>query len=207
MKKMIMLFTAGCVSFVCLLMGPSALGAMMELEWTLPGGKVEREMRPLPEKNGVAVFSLSRAEILSRGASSLALTPDFAHARKGDDGFWVFSSGECGTFRCDEGKAECNRWQLMSVYGMKTPECTFAAIVRKLKYYFTTRVTAKGGEYRMSCVLGEELCRAPYEDFEIEFRMLEGSGSWGGGKSARICPLARSLAETCCTRVSQAEKS
>ena len=193
MKKMIMLFTAGCVSFVCLLMGPSALGAMMELEWTLPGGKVEREMRPLPEKNGVAVFSLSRAEILSRGASSLALTPDFAHARKGDDGFWVFSSGECGTFRCDNGKAECNRWQLMSVYGMKTPERTFAAIVRKLKYYFTTRVTVKDGEYRMSCVLDKELCSASYEDFEIEFRRLEGKEATMGGiaRAYRSYQLAR----------------
>jgi hypothetical protein len=104
-----MAVTAGCLSLACLLMGPSVSAAMMELEWTLPGGKVERETRPLPEKDGVAVFSLSRDEIKSRGASSLALTPDFAHARKGDDGFWVFSSGEYGTFRCDNGTAECNK--------------------------------------------------------------------------------------------------
>ena len=167
--------------------------AVMELEWTMPGGRVEREVRDLPEKGGVAVFTLSRTEILSRGASSLALTPDFARARKGDDGFWVFSSGECGTFRCDDGKAECGRWQLMSVYGMKTPERTFAAIVRKLKYYFNTRVTAKGGEYRMSCVLGPELCRRPYEDFEIEFRRLDGKEATMGGiaRAYRNHQLAR----------------
>ena len=118
MKKTTMVFKAGCLSLVCLSLAASSSAAMMELEWTLPGGKVERETRPLPEKDGVAVFSLSRDEIKSRGASSLALTPDFARARKGDDGFWVFSSGEFGTFRCDAGKAECNRWQLMSVYGL-----------------------------------------------------------------------------------------
>ena len=162
-------------------MGFAASASVVEVEYSMPGGRVERELRDMPETDGVCVFALSRDEIRSRGAVSIAVTPDFARSRKGDDGFWVFSSGECGTFRCDEGIAECNRWQLMSVYGMKTPKCTFAAIVKKLKYYFTTRVTAKGGEYRMSCVLGEELCRAPYEDFEIEFRMLEGNEATMGG--------------------------
>ena len=168
-------------AFACVALGSAASASIVEVEYTMPGGCVEREWRDMPEADGVCVFALSRDEIRSRGAVSIAVTPDFARARKGDDGFWVFSSGECGTFRCDEGIAECNRWQLMSVYGMKTPERTFAAIVRKLKYYFTTRVTAKGGEYRMSCVLGEELCRAPYEDFEIEFRMLEGKEATMGG--------------------------
>ena len=171
----------------------SANGAMMELEWTYPDGRVERETREMPEKDGVAVFSLARGEIAGRGADSLAMTPDFARARTGDDGFWVFSSGECGTFRCDDGKAECRRWQLMSAYGMKTPERAFVAIVRKLKYYFTTRVVAKGGEYRMSCVLRDELCRSPYEDFEIEFRRLEGGEATMGGmaRAYRGYQLAR----------------
>ena len=155
--------------------------AEMELEWTYPDGRTEKELRVLPEEGSTAVFSLPRAEILARGALSVSLTPDFARAQKGDDGFWVFSSGECGTFRCNDGKAECHRWQLMSVYGMKTPERTFAAIVKGLKYYFTTRVTAKNGEYRMSCVLDGELCRSPYEDFEIEFRRLEGRDASLGG--------------------------
>lgn len=153
----------------------------IELAWTFSDGRVEVERRPLPERNGVAVFGLARAEIAARGAVSLALTPDFARARKGDDGFWVFSSGEYGTFRCDEGQASCRRWQLMSVFGMKTPERTFVAIVRKLKYYFTTRVEAKGGAYRMSCVLDGALCTRPYEDFEIEFRRLDGREATLGG--------------------------
>ena len=166
---------------IALLLASCVHASVVELEWTMPDGSAERETRELAEKDGVATFTLSRGEIVSRGASSLAITPDFARAHKGDDGFWVFSSGECGTFRCDEGKAECRRWQLMSVYGMKTPERTFAAIVKKLKYYFTTRVTVKDGEYRMSCVLGKDLCSHPYEDFEIEFRRLDGREATMGG--------------------------
>ena len=173
------------------------LAATVALDWTMPDGTVVAETREMPEKDGVAVFALSREEIASRGATSLAVTPDFARAHKGDDGFWVFSSGECGTFRCDEGEAKCRRRQLMSVYGMKTPERTFAAIVRKLKYYFTTRVTAKGGEYRMSCVLEDELCRAPYEDFEIEFVRLEGKDATMGGiaRAYRNYQFARGAAK------------
>ena len=159
----------------------AANAATIELEWTFPDGRVERETRALEEKDGSSVFSLPRAEIAAKGARELALTPDFARARKGDEGFWVFSDGECGTFRCDEGRAQCDRWQMMSVYGMKTPERTFVAIVRKLKYYFTTRVAAKNGEYRLSCVLGAELASNPYEDFEVEFRRLDGAEATMGG--------------------------
>ena len=132
-------------AFACVALGSAASASLVEVEYTMPGGRVERELRDMPESDGVGVFTLSRDELISRGAVLISVTPDFARAQKGDDGFWVFSSGECGTFRCDEGKAECRRRQLMSVYGMKTPERTFAAIVRKLKYYFTTRVTATGG--------------------------------------------------------------
>lgn len=171
----------------------AGMGADIELAWTYPDGRVEKELRNLPETDGTSVFSLPRTEIIARGASSVSLTPDFARAKKGDDGFWVFSSGEYGTFRCDNGTAECRRWQLMSVYGMKTPERTFAAIVKGLKYYFTTRVTAKDGEYRMSCVLDGELCQSPYEDFEIAFHRLEGRDATMGGiaRTYRNCQLER----------------
>lgn len=160
------------------------LAAEMEILWRFKDGAPSVERRALVEKDGVAVFTLPRAEIVAKGAMSVELTPDFARAKKGDRGFWAVSSGETGTFRCDEGKIDCNRWQLMSFYGMQTPERTFVAIVRKLKYYFTTRVVAEKGAYRMSCVLEKELASQPYEDLEIEFRRLE-------GKDASLAGMAR----------------
>jgi len=161
-----------------------AFAAEMEIRWLLKDGTAAVERRPLAEKDGVAVFTLGRDEIVAKGATSVELTPDFAHAKKGDAGFWAVSSGETGTFRCDNGTLNCNRWQLMSFYGMQTPERTFVAIVRKLKYYFTTRVVAEKGVYRMSCVLEKELAKQPYEDLEIEFRRLE-------GKDASLAGMAR----------------
>ena len=161
-----------------------AFAAEMEIRWQFKDGKPAVERRPLVEKDGVTIFTLGRDEIIAKGATSVELTPDFARAKKGDAGFWLVSSGETGTFRCDNGRLNCNRWQLMSFYGMQTPERTFVAIVRKLKYYFTTRVVAEKGAYRMSCVLEKEMASRPYEDLEIEFRRLE-------GKDASLAGMAR----------------
>ena len=176
--------TKGFALAACMLaagLAGSANAAEMEIRWTLKDGTSEAEKRPLVEKDGVAVFTLARDEIVAKGVKSVELTPDFARAKKGDPGFWVVSSGEFGTFRCDDGKLDCNRWQLMSFYGMQTPERTFVAIVRKLKYYFTTRVVAEKGAYRMSCALEKELASQPYEDLEIEFRTLSGRDATLGG--------------------------
>ena len=175
--------SVGLLAVATALVG-DAFAAEMEIRWQLKDGTSAVERRPLAEKDGVAVFTLGRDEIVAKDATSVELTPDFAHAKKGDAGFWAVSSGETGTFRCDDGKLNCNRWQLMSFYGMQTPERTFVAIVRKLKYYFTTRVVAEKGVYRMSCVLEKELAKQPYEDLEIEFRRLE-------GKDASLAGMAR----------------
>ena len=81
-----------CAAFAAILAASSAANAdTVELEWSFADGHVDRETRPLGEQGGVAVFALPRNEIVARGASSLAVTPDFAVARKGDDGFWFFS--------------------------------------------------------------------------------------------------------------------
>ena len=169
------------IAFMACASAFEAFAARMEIEWAYPDGRTVKEERTMEEKGESCFFRLPREEIAAKKAKSVAFTPDFARAKKGDAGFWVFASGECGTFSRDEGAAECNRWQTMSMYGMKTPDCTFAAIVRSLKYYFTTRVTAKAGEYRMSCVLENELASRPYEDFEIEFVRLRGKEATMGG--------------------------
>ena len=149
------------------------LAFLMAIETTGTDGRKTVETVEVPEVAGVATYRMTQADIVGRKAKRIALTPDFARAKKGEDGFWVVSTGQLGTFRCDSGKYACT-WPSMSMYGMKTPRRTFVAIVKGLKYYFHTVVEAKGGDYAMSCVLHEELCREPYEDFEIEFRALEG---------------------------------
>ena len=165
--KTLMFATMAC------LCGGMLRGTEIELAWTLRNGKTEVEKVQVPEKDGVTAFTLSKSAILAKGAKRLAVTPDFATAKKGDDGYWIVPTGQYGTFRCDKGDHSCN-WPSMSMFGMKTPAKTYVAIVTGLKYYFTAKVTAKDGVYRQSCVLNEEQCTEPYEDFSIEWRTLTG---------------------------------
>ena len=150
------------------------LAFLMAVETTAADGAKSVENVEVPETAGVATYRMTKAQILARKAARIAFTPDFARAWKGEDGYWVVPTGPLGTFRCDNGKYACTN-PSMSMYGMKTPRRTFVAIVKSLKYYFHIVVEAKDGAYAMSCVLHGELCREPYEDFEIEFRALEGA--------------------------------
>ena len=165
--------TKHAVSLLAVCAAVAAWGTEIELAWTLKNGKTEVEKVQVPEKDGVTAFTLSRSAILAKGAKRLAVTPDFATAKKGDEGYWVVPTGQYGTFRCDTGDHACT-WPSMSMFGMKTPAKTYVAIVTGLKYYFTAKVTAKDGVYRQSCVLNEEQCTEPYEDFSIEWRTLTG---------------------------------
>ena len=165
--------TKHAVSLLAVCAAVAAWGTEIELAWTLKNGKTEVEKVQVPEKDGVTAFTLSRSAILAKGAKRLAVTPDFATAKKGDEGYWVVPTGQYGTFRCDKGDHACI-WPSMSMFGMKTPAKTYVAIVTGLKYYFTAKVTAKDGVYRQSCVLNEEQCTEPYEDFSIEWRTLTG---------------------------------
>ena len=158
----------------------AARASEVELKWTLEKGGVEKESRALVEKDGAFSLRLSRDEIRAKGAKKLEIVPDFARAKKGEDGFWVLPKGQYGTFRCDDGSCGIGT-PAMSMFGMKTPRCAFVAIVKGLKYYFGANVIAKNGEYAMNCVLGDELCRDPYEDFEIGFHMLAGKDATLGG--------------------------
>ena len=158
------------LGLVCLAAG----AADMRMTWTLLDGKVETETRPLAGKDGVLSFRVAQGEIRAKGAKRLEMTPDFATARKDDAGYWVVPTGQYGTFRCDKGDYSCS-WPSMSMFGMKTPEKTWVAFVTGLKYYFTAKVSARDGVYRMSCVLNAEQCADPYEDFSIEYHFLSGA--------------------------------
>ena len=158
------------LGLVCLAAG----AADMRMTWTLLDGKTETETRPLAEKDGVLSFRVAQGEIRAKGAKRLEMTPDFATARKGDAGYWVVPTGQYGTYRCDKGDYSCS-WPSMSMFGMKTPAKTWVAFVTGLKYYFTAKVSARDGVYRMSCVLNAEQCADPYEDFSIEYHFLSGA--------------------------------
>ncbi len=64
-------------------------------------------------------------------AKTLDIRADFATAKKGDEGYWVFPRGVYGTFRLDKGSTEC--WPMIQAFGLKTPSKTFAYRGRDVK--------------------------------------------------------------------------
>ena len=82
-------------------LGLTASAASLELSWTMKDGHVEKETRDLVETDGISSFKLPASVLRAKGAKRLALTPDFATAQKGEEGYWVVPTGQYGTFRCD----------------------------------------------------------------------------------------------------------
>ncbi len=106
-------------------------------------------------------------------AKYMDIQADFATAKKGDDGYWVFPRGVYGTFRLEKGAYA--DYAMIPVYGMKTPTRTFVAIVNGMNYEYKLRLEITNGIYTLSQrYLIDEIGCAPYEDITVDFHMLAG---------------------------------
>ena len=75
------------------------------LLWTLPNGETSCESVALEQRqDGTSALRLSAESIRSRGAASLAVTPSFGHADKGEAGYWFSPYGHYGEWDSDEGR-------------------------------------------------------------------------------------------------------
>ena len=146
------------------------LAAAAALNWTMPDGKVVTETKELvPLEDGVKL-ALSREKILSMKAKRLEIVPDFAHAKKGEGGFWFSSYGVYGEYDCDNGRYFAGSERMsMPMFGWSNPRGAWLAIVTSMKYFVRETVVAKNGEYTVGGTIEENLCRNPYEDLVIEY--------------------------------------
>ena len=98
----------------------------------------------------------------------------YANAKKGDEGYWVFPNGMMGTFRLDNGKYSLGRSPLQ-VQGVKTKAKTFAAVVKGMKYEYSMEVVADKGNYKIFPSFNiAQMGFAPYEDIVIDYYTLKG---------------------------------
>ncbi|MGN0853122.1 MAG: DUF5696 domain-containing protein [Kiritimatiellia bacterium] len=170
---------------------PRALpAATMLVETATRDGRLARVERPFAVRDGRAVFTWPRAEVPAN-VKSIALTPDFAQARTGEKGFWVFPDNAFGTFRLQEGRLSCGH-MMMPMFGMQTPRGTFVAIATGLPHSMRARVAAQKGTYRVSAVFDKDMDDV-YEDIVVEYRFLEGDDATysGVGRAYRNYQLAR----------------
>ena len=129
-------------------------------------------MQPLEVRNGRATGRMARADVPA-DVKSIAVWPDFAEARKGEDGYWVFPNNTYGTYRLDKGSIREGWHVCMPMFGMKTPRGAFTAIATGMPYSLSPEVVVKDGVYRVRALF-DRFMDDVYEDPALEFRFLEG---------------------------------
>ena len=169
--------------------------AAAALNWTMPDGKVVSETQELvPFSDGVRL-ELSRDAILSKKAKRLDIVPDFAHAKKGDAGFWFTPYGVYGEYDRENGRFFAGKDRMsMPMFGWSNPRGACLAVVTSLKCFVRETVLAKDGEYTVAATLEETLCRYPYEDLVIEYHLRPAGTSYAElAKIYRAHQLARGV--------------
>jgi hypothetical protein len=122
-------------------------GATATIRIKTGDSKISETARNL-EKINAAVYRLSiPAAEITNGIDTIDVLLDTARASKGEDGYFVVSTGLLGTFRHDTGKIE-ERRNPMPIFGMKNPRGTFVGIVTGLKYEFGGRPTFYFNPYK-----------------------------------------------------------
>ena len=144
---------------------------MAEIVWTFENGGSASETAALARRaGGVLSLRIPAGRIRERGAASMRLTPSFGRARRGEAGYWFSPYGYYGEWDRGNGLFRPGGDRMnMPMFGWATPRGAWLAVVTSLKCYPREVVEARDGEYSVSCELGAELCRGPYEDFEVEF--------------------------------------
>ena len=139
------------------------------------GGQTEERVRTL-EQTEKSVYRL-RIPIreIPKDCDTIDVLYSGARAEKGEEGYFVVSTGVLGTFREEKGNLE-ERRNPLPIFGMKNPRGTFVGIVKGLKYEFKTVVDVTNGVYTIfPRFLVKEMVVAPYEDLVVDFCALKGA--------------------------------
>ena len=153
--------------------GMAVFAAIITVETALTDGTKTVETAEVPETDGVVRFVWPK-ENVPRNFKSVTVTPDFAMARKGEEGYWVMPNNSFGTYRLDNGGMFEDWGVFMPMFGMKTPRSTYCAIVTGMPHSLGVSVNATNGTYSQSAVFLAEKDIELYEDIRIDYHFLKG---------------------------------
>lgn len=108
----------------------------------------------------------------ARKLASIKITPDFASARAGDDGYIVLPSGMLTEFKEREDASFALNRPIMPIAGMKGPSGAFLAVVEGMKFEYKPVVSVRQGVYSLSHIF--KIDGEPYEDIVIDYYPLQG---------------------------------
>ena len=153
--------------------GMAVFAAIITIETALTDGTKTVETAEVPETDGTVRFVWPKEKVPA-SFTSVTVTPDFATARKGEDGYWVMPNNTFGTYRIDDGCVFESWGVFMPMFGMKTPRSTYCAIVTGMPYSLCTSVSATNGIYSQSALFLAEKDIELYEDIRIDYHFLKG---------------------------------
>lgn len=156
---------------LCLLPVCSVSAAHVNVTYIYADKHVETASQPLVQQGAVLHFRL-KASAVPAGVRQIEVAAEFAEASTGEDGYFVMPNGFLGTFRQRDGE-QTLVVNAMPIFGMKTPRCSFVAIVTGMRHAYTLVAKAEAGVYRLfpRFVLDEH---GVYEDLAINYHMLSG---------------------------------
>lgn len=149
------------------------LAAAFSVETAFLDGTKTTEVVDVMESDCLVRFVWPKEKVPAN-FKSVTVTPDFASARKGDDGYWVMPNNTYGTYRIDNGSLKEDWGIFMPMFGMKTPHLTYCAIVTGMPYSLGISVEAKDGAYSQSAVFSADRDIEFYEDIRIDYHFLKG---------------------------------
>ncbi len=185
------------IVFLCLFCAVSAFGSSaferVELVEKKLDGSVKKYTYNLKQQpDGAYRVQIPIAKLTS-DIDYIDIIGDFAKAKKGEAGYFVLPPNSIGSFVHDEGNLEKRRMDL-PIFGMKNPRNCYVAIVKGLRFEFSTIIDVKDGNYLQFprfYIKGIEF--APYEDLIVDFYELKGDDAnyCGMGKTYRKYQLDR----------------
>lgn len=166
-------------------------------------GTVTEMTLPLRRKGDHLQFSLPKASL--ENTDTLAVTPSFAHAKAGDEGFFLNSMGFITYFLPD--RPDTSTWisrrHPIKMQGIKTPSGCYAAIFDTYRFHIRSRIDVKDGQYSNSLIY--LLKDVPLdEDLSLSFYPLHGKDTTYSGMGrlyrklfveGRLTPLREKAAQ------------
>ena len=161
------------IAFALALLAPvCAAFAEHSVKISIARGDGSTETREIALKNAGKFERLEiPKESIPADATSLTVSPDFAKAAAGENGYILYDNGIITEFKRRKDDALERKGQFIQLSGMKTERETFAAIVKGMRFDHNTMATLKNGVYALSYTFGFKRYPA-YQNIIIDFYFL-----------------------------------
>lgn len=136
-------------------------------------GKTFEIEKIMDSSNEGVSIKISKDWLAAADVAVLEVVPDFAKAKAGEDGYYVFPDGMRGKFGFRKNGEYALSRLPMALSGMKTPSLAFAAIIKSGRFESSIAAKVVNGNYEMFHRFNYTQSK-PYEDIVLDYVFLAG---------------------------------